>query len=210
MMAPFTPFITEYIYRELIKIEKDKVEESVHLCDYPKYNSKKISSSLEKRMGSVRVVVASALAQRSRAGIKVRQPLKQLTINNKELSTEKELLELIKKEVNVKEVRFNSKIKDDVVLDIKLNKELREEGFIREAIRQVQDSRKSTGLTKKDKIRIFFSGTLYLENLISRWKETLLSETLALSIEFRNESESFKSKEMVFGKEKARIGIYKI
>ena len=58
MMAPFTPFIAEHIYLQLIKLNNDKSEESIHLCDYPKSDNSKIDSLLEKRMGAVRTITA--------------------------------------------------------------------------------------------------------------------------------------------------------
>ncbi len=210
MMAPFTPFITEHIYGELSKLQKGKTEISVHLCDYPKADSKKINRSLEKRMNAVRTATTSALAQRSKAGIKVRQPLSLLKIQGEGLRKNDSLIALIKDEINVKEVEFHPEMKEETFLETKLTPELKEEGFIREVMRKVQDSRKSSGLTKKDKIEILFSGPPVLEELISRWRDTLLSETLALSVEFKKRSQIDEAKEAKFETETAWIGIKKV
>lgn len=208
MIAPFTPFITEHIYRELVRHQEGKAKESVHLCDYPKYNSRKISRSLEKRMDAVRIATRSALAQRSKAGIKVRQPLSLLIIRGEGLRKNDPLIKLIKEEINVKDVKFQSDMKDETFLETKLTDELREEGFIREVIRKVQDFRKSNGLTKKDKILIFFSGSSVLNDLVSRWNETLISETMALEV--RKTSKIDDPKEVKFDTEIGQVGIKKV
>ena len=207
MMAPFTPFITEYIYRELAKLQKGKSEESVHLCDYPKYNPKKINRSLEKRMEAVRLATTSALAQRSKAGIKVRQPLSLLIIRGKGLRKNDPLIPLIKEEINVKKVEFHSEMAEETFLETALTDELREEGFIREVIRKIQDLRKSTGLTKKDKIEILFSGPPTLKDIISRWNNTLISETLALNV--KEVPKINNPQEVEFGTEIGLVGINK-
>jgi len=65
-------------------------------------------------MEQIRQIAAEALAQRAKAGIKVRQPLNKLTINNKQIASNKELAELIKEEVNVKKIIFGKNIKLDI------------------------------------------------------------------------------------------------
>jgi len=145
LIAPFTPFISEEIYQNL-KTTKDV--QSVHLCGYPKSDKKQINSGLESKMDKVREIAAIALAKRAEAGIKVRQPLGQLAINNKQIAADKELAQLIQEEVNVKKVIFGKEIK----LDTKLTAELKAAGAIRDLIRFIQGMRKDSGLKPKDKI----------------------------------------------------------
>ncbi len=145
LIAPVMPFFAEEMYSNL---KTNNMPESVHLCDWPKPG--KINDKLEEKMIQVRDIVTLALAQRAEKGIKVRQPLAELRIKNKELRNEKELLELIKDEVNVKKITFGKGIK----LDTKISKELRKEGIAREVIRHIQQMRKKAGLKPKDKIII--------------------------------------------------------
>ena len=208
MMAPFMPFISEHMYQELSKMEKGKIPESVHLCDYPIADSKKINRSLEKKMEAIRGIVKLALSERSKAGIKVRQPLALLTIKETGLKSRDPLISLIKDEVNVKKVIIDNKIEKDIILDIKLNRELEEEGFIREIIRQVQTSRKSANLSKKDKITIIISGPKAVEEVVLKWEEVLISETLAFGIRFSKKIE--KGSEIKFDDEILNIWIEKM
>jgi isoleucyl-tRNA synthetase len=103
VLAPFSPFISEDIYRKLTG------EESVHLVDFPVYEPSLVHSKLEEEMASVRKSIQEGLAQRARAGIKVRQPLKSATVP--QLS--EELKEVVKEELNVKEVKFGEEVSLD-------------------------------------------------------------------------------------------------
>ena len=97
LMAPFTPFVAEEIYKNLTG------KESVHLADFPAADEKLIDEDLNEKMQLARRFVKLGLAARAKAGIKVRQPLSELKINE---DVGKELGELIKEEVNVKKSRF--------------------------------------------------------------------------------------------------------
>jgi isoleucyl-tRNA synthetase len=97
-------------------------------------------------MARVRVIVSKALEARDKAGIKVRQPLAKLTIKT---PVDKDLLEVIREEVNVKGVEVG-KIETDVQLDTELTSELKEEGFVRDVIRTIQGARKAAGLKPGD------------------------------------------------------------
>ncbi|MDP3982243.1 MAG: class I tRNA ligase family protein [bacterium] len=157
LLSPFTPFITEHVFSQL-RGGRDK--ESVHLMPWPKANKKLISKKLENDMEEVRSVVAQALAERGKAGVKVRQPLSSITLNEASLRGKKELLSLIQEEVNIKEVLFDVEQKEDVVLDITLTQELLEEGQVRELIRHIQDLRKEAGLVPTDKAVVWVEGGL--------------------------------------------------
>jgi isoleucyl-tRNA synthetase len=194
----------------LIKFNNDKSEESIHLCDYPKSDNSKIDSLLEKRMGAVRTINSLALAQRSKAGMKVRQPLSLLQIKKGILKKNDILIELIKDEVNVKKVEISSEIADDVLLDTNLTDELIEEGFMRELVRRVQDSRKTAKLTKKDKIRVQISGTEKIETLVKEWQDFFLFESGALGVDFVKVLNEKDSNQIEFKSEKALISIEKV
>jgi len=173
LTAPFIPFLSEEIYKNLTK------KQSVHLEEWPKVNEKLIDEKLEKKMEKTRELVALALAERARAGIKVRQPLARLKIKGLRFELKKELLDLIKEEVNVKEVIFNQKIRGRVALDTKITPELKEEGMVREIIRQIQEMRKMAGLKPKDKILILGLGTEELNRVLKKNRKIILRETKA-------------------------------
>src|SRR6185503_6232987 len=95
VLAPFTPFMAEELFRSLTG------RESVHLCDWPPAGQ--ADGIILNEMAQVREVITQGLAQRAEAGIKVRQPLKSVKAwTGVELKPE--LLEIIKEELNVKQV----------------------------------------------------------------------------------------------------------
>jgi len=200
--APFIPFITEEIYLEL-KDKKDK--ESIHLCDYPKADKKLIDLKLEESMKEVREVVVLALAKRAELGIKVRQPLTKLTINNKKVVEDKELVELIKEEVNVKEIIFGK----EVELDTEITPELKVEGMIRDLIRSIQGMRKEGGLNPQDKIVLYYSTGLELEKIVQDHQSEIEEEVTA-TIETKPDKKDFLvEKEIDLDGQKIWIGIKK-
>jgi len=175
LTAPFIPFLSEEIYRNL-----SKTFISVHLENWPKVNEKlMIDEKLNQKMEKVREIVSLVLAERAKAGIKVRQPLNELQITNYELQKEKELLELIKDEINVKKITFGKGLK----LDTKITTELKEEGMVREVIRKIQEMRKQKRFKPKDKISIKYFGDLELNKILEKNKKFILTETKAKSFD---------------------------
>lgn len=169
LTAPFVPFLSEEIYG---RVNKNKIRSSVHLADWPSLDKRLINTKLEKEMDRVREIVASTLAERAKSGIKVRQPLPKLQIADK---ISQDLLELIKQEINVKEVVYGSELK----LDINITPELREEGMVRDVIRQIQEMRKKAGLKPEDRILIECSGSPELNEILTKNKAFILKETKA-------------------------------
>ncbi len=140
VFAPLTPFIAETIYQGV-----EGEGQSVHLAVWPSaapYDEKILS-----QMKEVRSVVSRALEERNKAGIKVRQPLALLTLKKEIPETYRQL---IRDEVNVKEVRIDPALSEDMVLDTNLTDELRGEGMARDAIRAIQDKRKEEKLIVSD------------------------------------------------------------
>ncbi|KKT76441.1 MAG: Isoleucine-tRNA ligase [Parcubacteria group bacterium GW2011_GWF2_44_7] len=180
LAAPFMPFLTDEIY---LWLRKPSMPESVHLCDFPKANKNLINEELEKSMATSRAIVAQALAERAAKGIKVRQPLQELKIKNNELKDKQEFLELIKDEVNVKEVVFDAELKTEIKLETKITKELAEEGAARELARQIQEMRKVAGLTRKNFIAVHHENAgPKAENFLKKWGAYLKKENLAREI----------------------------
>jgi isoleucyl-tRNA synthetase len=149
-MAPFMPFIAEQVYRD-VKASNDPV--SVHLADWPELP--KADNELLQNMKATRSIVEAGLSVRAKAGIKVRQPLQTLSYTGAKLSDAYEAL--IQDEVNVKEVKRVEKMEGGVSLnnitvslDVEITEELRQEGYLRELLRRIQDLRKKEGLMPGD------------------------------------------------------------
>ncbi|MDP3004373.1 MAG: class I tRNA ligase family protein, partial [Candidatus Azambacteria bacterium] len=178
LIAPFLPFLSEEIY---LFLREKRMPESVHLCDFPKSDKKLINRDLEEKMALVREIAAKGLALRAEAGIKVRQPLRELRIKNNELRKNIELLQLIKDEVNVKEVAFG----DEIKLDTEITEELKAEGILRELVRQIQELRRDGDLTPKDSISVFVKiDNEELKETIKRFQKTLADFVNAKKVEF--------------------------
>ena len=103
LAAPFTPFISEEIYQNLVRSVNPNAPESVHLCSYPTVDSSMIDKSLEDKMEAVLNIVTLGRSCRNTANIKNRQPLSRLYIKS-EQALEPEYVEIIKNELNIKNV----------------------------------------------------------------------------------------------------------
>jgi len=142
LIAPIMPFLADETYK-IVGGDKN----SVHLEEWPMHSV--VNKDILENMKETRRIVSVALEQRAKANIKVRQPLSILKIRNSkhEIRNKSEYLNLIKEETNVKEIVFNEKITDEILLDTAITPELKEEGDLRELIRTIQDLRKKRGLT---------------------------------------------------------------
>ncbi len=193
-MAPFTPFFAESIYSEL-KTEKDP--ESVHLCEWPQKGE--VDEKLLEDMGLIRSVVSDVLMIRNKENIKVRQPLGKLTIQDDRLKDRKDLVELIKDEINVKEVVFDKHLAGSFSLDVVITQDLKREGDMRELVRAVQDLRKQKALHPSDLVNLSIetdeAGKMFVESVINEIKKP----TNVVEIKFEvNEGGVLKIGEMTF------------
>jgi len=103
--APFVPFVTEEIYGNLVRNIDSEAPESVHLCDFPVADEKFIDKELEKNMDLVLKLVVLGRACRNAANIKNRQPVAKIYVKS-DFELPEMFVELIKDELNVKEVVF--------------------------------------------------------------------------------------------------------
>ncbi|MEK7817472.1 MAG: DUF5915 domain-containing protein, partial [Actinomycetota bacterium] len=110
LLAPYTPFVSEAIYRNLVCRLDLEAPESVHLCDYPESNAGAIDDDLLFNMDMVRQVVNMGRAARNKAAIKNRQPLGEVIIltGEKERHAIDKLSQLVLEELNVKEIVYGS------------------------------------------------------------------------------------------------------
>ncbi|MGC9048940.1 MAG: isoleucine--tRNA ligase [Patescibacteria group bacterium] len=187
LLAPFAPFISDEIYQQIVK-----KEESVHLANWPEANEQLINQKIIKQMELARKICEIVHRLRAEAKIKTRQPLPKLTIKNKELKDEREILDLIKEETNVKEIVFDSAIQDEVDLETKITPQLKEEGLFREIIRQINSLRKEAELTIKDKINLYYqTESAELKNVFQKFALEIKNETVSKNL---IEGESKKGK----------------
>ncbi len=289
LFAPFTPFLAEELYDNL----RSDGPESVHLADWPSVDSEAMDDALEDHMEQVRRLTALGRKARNQAEIKVRQPLRELIVRPKkefdELSGES--LELLKEELNLKEVKFTEdlegyyvpivkpdfsklgpkfgenaqkiggkieEIEDELLataldetgefelelkgetftvaspdvevsyepdetfvrvedndyvllLDVKLDEELRQEGYVRELIRRIQQLRKEAGFEVTDRIELYYRADEEIVTAVEKHSGYLQEETLARKLtagDLPEEADAF-SEESLNGK-KAKIALNRV
>ncbi|MFA5124924.1 MAG: class I tRNA ligase family protein [Patescibacteria group bacterium] len=160
IMAPFTPFVAEYVYKQ---IGGDK--ESVHLETWPQiaeefYGSKEaaaFSDKLKEQMSLAATIEEMGLSARAEAKIKIRQPLSKATVFGLSLAEEEykgQLMDLIKNKLNIKNLEFAGGTEIKLELDTDLTDELKTEGAWRELVRTINTLRKDAGLTIKERIKL--------------------------------------------------------
>jgi isoleucyl-tRNA synthetase len=147
LLAPFTPFLSESVYNTLAT---GNSLESVHLEDYPEFSEEVYSEELVEKMSKVREICSYGLKIRDENRLKLRQPLSKAYT----AIEDKEFQEIIKAELNVKEIEYSKEsvsgenlitegqYDEYVTLNIELSEELRNEGYVNDFVRQYQNARK--------------------------------------------------------------------
>jgi len=194
MMAPFLPFLSESIYGRLVEKGKNPFPASVHLTDYPGADLSLVDESTEEEMKVIMQIASLGLKLRAQAGIKIRQPLSELRIGNmEEKKLSREAVDLLKEELNVKQIVFAKLTEGDdwetgednniqVGLEKKISVQLKQEGSLREIIHAVQMLRKDGGLKPSHQIILYIQGAPEIEKLINDSESLILEENRAKMI----------------------------
>lgn len=165
LLAPFTPFMSEVIFRNLTK------DKSVHLADWPKAEGT-LDTKLHEKMEMIREIAEKAHAIRKEEEIPVRQPLATLMTEKEDPGDE--LTEVLKGEINVKEVKWATG-SDEAKLDTKITPELEEEAKARNLIRKIQRERKKMGIGLTQKVSIKNPWLPKNKELLENLKEVTLA-----------------------------------
>ncbi|WP_298494474.1 isoleucine--tRNA ligase [uncultured Algibacter sp.] len=124
LSAPIAPFFMDRLYLDLNVASKKEVFESVHLANFPVFDNSYVDKSLENKMESAQIISSLVLSLRAKEKIKVRQPLQKIMIPISGETQKNEILavsDLIKSEVNVKEIEVLEDASDILVKQIKPN-----------------------------------------------------------------------------------------
>jgi isoleucyl-tRNA synthetase len=268
LTAPFTPFVAEVLYRNLVVNVDDEAPESVHLADWPDLKESLIDRDLSGRMAAARHVVSLGRAARNAAAIKTRQPLREVVVVPGEATDSgfregvESLKDVILDELNVKEISFGEA--EDIIaydlkpnlgvvgprygrlvpgiraalaqaspevgaraaagepisvtvegeeitlstdellveprervgyaleregglsvaLDTRLDKELLDEGLVRELVHKVQNLRREKGFEIEEGVRVGVSGSARVSDLLKkRWGDYFKAEVLARELD---------------------------
>ncbi|MGD1119044.1 MAG: isoleucine--tRNA ligase [Dehalococcoidales bacterium] len=202
VLAPFTPFIAEELYRNLVVSAFPDAPESVHLADFPVADPTKIDRQLADDNRLAMKVCSMGRAARAKAQIKVRQPLEFFYVGVSSES-EKQSLErvapLILDELNIKEMRYEtvervgglevanyeviSEPGSAVAISTIITVELQAEGMAREIVHRLQTMRRTAGYEIADHIIVYYEGDAYFVQAVSAFADYVRQETLADDIE---------------------------
>jgi len=200
IMAPFAPLAAEDVW---LRLKSEDDEESIHLAEWP-IVSKGILGMFGDKQGKilnnmqvVRKIVTLGLEARQKAGIKVRQPLNKLKVKN--FGLEDEYIDLVKDELNVKEIIFDDSISAEAELDTNITPELKQEGDYRELARALQEMRKEQNLTPRDMVKLVFETNEVGRKLVEKFEADIKKTVLAASVGFQeNDGEEIKISDLMF------------
>lgn len=205
LMAPFTPFLADALYKEV----GGKLD-SVHLDIWPSAEELPgFDERLRADMAYVREIVSLGLEQRAKAGIPVRQALAKAVIRSSH-PCGPWVREIVADELNVHEVvKEEAKTGPaEVVLDTVITPELKREGAARELVRHLNDWRKQSGLTIKDRIAVTWQGGEFWRQAMAEHGVAVASGTLCDKMEEGTAPEGIAAVELEVGGEK--ISLYPV
>ena len=122
--SPIAPFFMDRLYQDLNSVTSKESSESIHLSNFPVFNEAFVDKSLERKMENAQTISSLVLSLRAKEKIKVRQPLQKIMIPVDNQQQKEEILavaELIKHEVNIKEVQILDDASDILIKQIKPN-----------------------------------------------------------------------------------------
>ena len=122
--SPIAPFFMDRLYKDLVNCTGKDVLDSVHHENFPAYNESNINPSLQQKIRKAQTICSLALSLRKKEKIKVRQPLSKIMIpylNDLEKKEIVEISDLIKSEVNIKEVELISNSSGILIKKVKPN-----------------------------------------------------------------------------------------
>lgn len=122
--SPIAPFFMDRLYQDLNAVTKKETSESIHLSDFPLYDESFVDKSLERKMENAQIISSLVLSLRAKEKIKVRQPLQKIMIPVDNDQQKEEILavaNLIKNEVNIKEIQILEDASDILIKQVKPN-----------------------------------------------------------------------------------------
>ena len=205
LLAPFMPFFSEHIFQLLRSPYNNQLPESVHLCSLPLRKALNSGENVEKTFSRYQTLIELGRSLRNKAQIKLRQPLSLAIISGRqpfsEIKFRTQLLESLKHELNVKELKYVKDFSNELVVNrkflsqssnehqftlylvIELDSVLKQEGLARELVRVIQRLRKKADLELDAKIRVLYeTNSPDLSRSLKSFEEYVKLETLALEI----------------------------
>ena len=200
LIAPLIPFTAEEMYQNLVRSVHPDAEESVHLCPFPTADRTKIDETITADTQLAMKIASLGRAARSKASIKVRQPLARVVVKTRSRSETDGLERLASQlldELNVKAMEFVSDESDlldrpgyscasdgeyVVAVPTDIPQELVEEGLAREVVHRLQTMRRNAGFDIGDRITTFYQADAPIAAAIVNQSQYIKEETLSNQI----------------------------
>ncbi len=187
LLAPITPFISEYIYSKLKEIDNNLNLESIHFELYPEADDTLIDLELEEKMERAAKIIEAIMSARQKAKLRLRWPIPRAIIKLNEVEERplEEVEDTIRKLANVKKVEIVKEQVDEekftkaefeggtIFIDNQLDKECEEEAIIKETTRAIQEARKKNGFKVQEKINLTLRSNEKIQELFERRKEEI-------------------------------------
>jgi len=189
IMAPAMPFMAENLWQKVSVYNFTNLNKSIHLEAWSELGAlAETEMNVLLNMELVRKIVELGLAARDEAGIKIRQMLGSITVESKEPVLASEYLELIKDELNIQKVIWESGKNDypEIALNTTITPELKKEGIKRELVRLINNLRKDLNLTLSDVAQVLVAGaSAEIIEVITERKEDIMKDTLSSSLDIQ-------------------------
>ena len=199
LLAPFTPFLAEELYQNLVCSTFPQEPDSMHLADFPVADENKIDKQLTADIRLAMKVSSLGRAARSQAGIKVRQPLAKVLVNVDSSRDRKGLERMVSQvldELNVKSLELVATVADldkpgyvvnsegncVVAVPTEISPELAMEGMAREVVHRLQTMRRSAGFDIADHIITYYQGDAYMKRVMGDFADYVKQETLSTEL----------------------------
>jgi len=228
LLAPIMPFIAEEIYQNLVRSAMPEAEESIHLSAFPVADESRIDAALAEDTRLVMKIASLGRAARSKATIKVRQPLPSILVKTRSRAEQEgvsRLAQQLIEELNVKAIDFTTEDSESlekkglsvvaegdyaVAVSTQIPQDLIEEGLAREVVHRLQNMRKSAGFEIADYIITYYSAEAPLKTAIRNQSGYIQQETLSRQLlEQMPEQGVFTEKSRIDGHE-LTLGVQKV
>ncbi|MDP2949222.1 MAG: class I tRNA ligase family protein, partial [Chloroflexota bacterium] len=224
LLAPFAPFLAEEMYQNLVGRWFRDAPESVHLAEWPQADASLVDEQLMADTRLVMRVASLGRNARSKAGVKVRQPLQRVLVKPRYAAEREGLRRLspqILEELNVKELAVVEDERglqgDDVAvaeeggygvgLVTTITPELADEGLAREVVHRLQTMRKNAGFDIADYIVTYYQGGEDVSRIMEEFGAYVRQETLSRELVAGSPPEGAYAEEHEVGGQAVRLAV---
>jgi len=227
LVAPFIPFMAEELYQNLVRSVDKNAPLSVHLTEFPVADKTKIDENLSADIRLAIKLSSLGRAARSRAQVKVRQPLAKVQVkllSGSERASLGRVKSQVLDELNVKDIEVIEDISEaesagfviesdggySVTVNPEICPELLKEGLAREIVHRLQTMRKEAGFEISDHIATYYEGGEYVEQVMRDYADYIKHETLSDEIQSGVPSAGVHSESYKISGYEMKLGVVKV